>query len=517
MNSANAVVDSFAQAEQRIIQAGNNTKQFANDVKNSSNQATQSIKKVSAEAAATARKQQEGFQKLVENIEKANRAAKPLEDQLTELGVAFAEAFDNQQFDRANSIFSEILNVQKQITSQVEKQAQAQEKAAEEAKRAAVAAEQQTQGQLQAVLGAAVSGDGSSQLQVEKLQEEVDNLTAKLNDAGLAEGERVKLQNELAERQKELTDAQNRNLDNSRKLVSTVAQTVGEIFLPGFGGIIGQLTDQLARGPEEAAAFVTGLIKGIPQIIENIALATPEIIIALAEAMPEVAAALAVEVPVKLTRALVERAPDIIAAQVKAVPRLVEAFAKSIASTIFKVDFDFNILKQKFETLVEDIKTSLSTFFGGLGDIFSGFGNVVADAGSSFFKNVIEGAQKFVEEILNASTGGLLGGTGDDRGLSTRNISVSGARNTGQELLNRSGLGGLLLTGGAASRAGATGSGFTTRQLELFGQTIGEEVSESIRELSAESLPPVIIRLQVGQSELSNVLVNLKKNGFRTE
>ena len=513
IDSANAVVQSFADAEQRIIAAGNSTTQFSRQVERSSSQATNAVQNISKEAQDAAKKQEESFQKLVAEIEKAERSTRPLENQLTQLGVAFADAFNNNEFDKARQIFTEIQSINQKITEEVEKQAEAQRKAADEARRNAVQARENAERQI---LGAVVGGDGSSQLQVDQLQEEVDVLAAKLNEAGLAEGERVKLQNELAEKQTALADAQNRNLDNSRRLVSTVASTVGEIFLPGFGGIIGQLTDQLARGPEEAAAFITGLIKGIPQIIENIALALPEITIALAESMPEVAAALAVEVPIKLTRALVERAPEIIEAQIRAVPRLVEAFAKAIASQVFNVDFDFSIVQAKFESLVEDFRTSLSTFFGGLGDIFSNFELSITGAGESFFTSVVEGAQRFVEEILSASTGGLLGGDGDGRGLSTGNISIGGLRNSGQDLVDRSGLGGLFLTGGSTQPTGVAGSGLTERQLSSLGDAIGRSVSDTLRDIGTEQVPPLVIQLKLNNSQLSNALVDLRRNGFPT-
>ena len=491
--SANALVQSLADAEIRIAMAGDATEEFGAKSESATRKASEGIQSVSKEAQDAAQKQQESFAKLIEEIEKVERQAKPLEDQLAELGVAFAASFEAGAFEDARNIFIEIQGINKKITEEIENQAKAQREAQEAAiKRAQEeqrAAQQATEQAAQQILGVAVGGDGTAQLEIEELEQEIENLKNNLNSAALTTEQRQNTEAQLIEKEEALAAANARNLENSRKLVSSVAGVVGEVLLPGFGGIIGQLTDTLSQGPEQAAAFITGLVEGIPTIIENLALATPEIALALAETMPTVAARLAVELPLKVTRAFVQRVPEIIEAQVKEAPRLAAAFAEAIGQQIFSLDFDL-----------------------------TDFGNELLAKAQNFGQEIVNGAGNFIQKLIDEITGAIPGVGGDGDRTFAERVGIGG---TAGDILDRAGsfFG---LQGGTAFAQNATQFDALQRLSESQSERdealiagFTEAISNELRDAFARDTRPLVVNLEVGQAQLASVLLTLNRNGFR--
>lgn len=135
--------------------------------------------------------------------------------------------------------------------------------------------------------------------------------------------------------------------EGARALMSSLASTAADAFLPGVGQIVGPLIDVLSQGPEAVRQMVKDFAGAIPDLIENIITALPvlieefsnqlpiiverlaermdEIIIALVKAMPRVGIALTLQAP-KVMLALAKEAPKFVGAMIKAIGDAIKEF-----------------------------------------------------------------------------------------------------------------------------------------------------------------------------------------------
>jgi hypothetical protein len=126
--------------------------------------------------------------------------------------------------------------------------------------------------------------------------------------------------------------------------VTAVSGTIGmaaDMILPGIGGVVGQIVQVMAQGPEASKAFVKGFIDALPTIIENIIESIPAIIDALVEAIPRLVERLITEIPgiaVKVGIHLAAQAPFIamrMAAEfVKKIPEIIRGMVSGIVDAI---------------------------------------------------------------------------------------------------------------------------------------------------------------------------------------
>lgn len=474
----------LATAQRGIVEAGIATARSTRQIAESSGRANAAINATSKEAQDALKKQQEAFKKLNEEIAKSVLAAKPLEVQLAELGASFSEAFNNREFERAREIFKQIETVNKAITAEVQKQAEEQAKIADEA-------EKQLQQNINRIGGAVLGADTQASIEIERLQEEIDRLTGSLDRAGITEDKRLEIQEEILKKEEEIAQAREKQVDGARGIFTEVSSIVGDVFLPGFGGLIGQVAGVLSQGPEQAAALVNGIVEGIPVIITNLAKAAPSIILAVIESIPQLTEAIIDSIP-EIIAAFIEATPDIVVALAKLMPQVAIALAESISRQIFNLDFD----------LTE-------------------FGNGITSAAENFGAKILDGAGEFIQKIVEGVTGISTDGEG---GAASR----AGIGGTAGQILDRaapiispfSGLG-FGLTGGAGINTSADFnraerlSREENRRDDNLLTKFTEAISNELRDAFSRDSRPLVINLKLENETLSQVFVQLQRDGFR--
>lgn len=73
--------------------------------------------------------------------------------------------------------------------------------------------------------------------------------------------------------------------EGARELLSQGAGAIADVFLPGIGGAVSTLVNQLSRGPEENKKMVKEFVKAVPDLIEAIAESMPVIVEAFVDSM----------------------------------------------------------------------------------------------------------------------------------------------------------------------------------------------------------------------------------------
>jgi len=73
--------------------------------------------------------------------------------------------------------------------------------------------------------------------------------------------------------------------EGARKLLAQGAGAIADTFLPGIGGAVSSLTEQLSRGPEENKAMVKAFVEALPDLITAIAESMPVIVEALVDSL----------------------------------------------------------------------------------------------------------------------------------------------------------------------------------------------------------------------------------------
>ena len=120
--------------------------------------------------------------------------------------------------------------------------------------------------------------------------------------------------------------------EGARQLLSGLAASAADAFIPGIGKIVGPLIDVLSQGPEAVRQMVKDFAGAIPDLIEAIIVSIPVLIEELANQLPIVFERLAEKTDViilalvesipKVAFALATLMPKVALAQIKQIPRI---------------------------------------------------------------------------------------------------------------------------------------------------------------------------------------------------
>jgi hypothetical protein len=105
--------------------------------------------------------------------------------------------------------------------------------------------------------------------------------------------------------------------EGAKQLAGQLVGATADVFLPGIGGVVTQITDLLAQGPEKVKEVITEFIKYVPEFIVAIADAIPAVVEALIDAL--------------LFKGGLEK---IIGALLRAIPRVALALAETTINAI---------------------------------------------------------------------------------------------------------------------------------------------------------------------------------------
>lgn len=250
------------------------------------------------------------------------------------------------------------------------------------------------------------------------------------------------------------------------KIISSVVGEFANTILPGIGGVVSQIFEIFAQGPEKVKEFITGFINAIPTIIENINLAIPAVIETLVENVPRVIERLINDIP-KVVQALIEKLPHIVVSLATMMPMI----ATRLAIEMPRVAVEFTA------GLIRSIPDIVKGFVDEIGKQFKSFGGLFGGGGGG----------NIGSDLLSVATFGLFaeGGVVPD---GYPNDTYPAALTSGEAVIDRSVSGRLL--------------GFLDKYEQ--GGTQGG---------AAQS---ITINLQVGEKQLADVILQLNRNGFRT-
>jgi hypothetical protein len=262
--------------------------------------------------------------------------------------------------------------------------------------------------------------------------------------------------------------------EGARDLISTTIGAIADAYLPGIGSAVKGIIDFLSQGPEQVRKTVMEFVRAIPQFIKNVLTALPEIMIGFFEAIPD------------FISALIEAVPKIIEAFIRALPRLFAAILK---------------------LWVKGIPIIVKEFIFQIPNIIKGFVIAIVDAAKTFVNAIVDGIKEFFGGLGGNSKAGAVEGipiVGDIVGF------VGGAFGSAGDFL------GLAEGGRVPDVQRFEGDRFPAR-LDAGEQVFSGDLSDKLEQfLSGQSSQPIQITLNVGQSELAKVMLNLNRNGFRT-
>lgn len=261
-----------------------------------------------------------------------------------------------------------------------------------------------------------------------------------------------------------------------------------DAFLPGLGGVASQLLGILSGGPEVVKANIEAFVEQLPVIIEAIVESIPVvaealadnadiIILRLAEAMPRVAVALG-EAAVKVIGRLLENL----------FREITVGFLGGISKGIGNI---FSELFKAFEPLFESLNK--------VGQAFTSIGNV--------FSQITSALSGLIDRINDALSGDL------DTG-----IRIGGSLGRFTEGLKQGRFS--FQTGLTEVPQGFPNDSFpanlTSGERVVDAET-NQDLKEFLRNQSGGGQSKMIkINLQVGQTQLADVIYELNQNGFRT-
>lgn len=165
----------------------------------------------------------------------------------------------------------------------------------------------------------------------------------------------------------------------AQKLISSGVGALADTFLPGIGGAVSTLIDQLARGPEENKKFVREFVEAVPEMVEAIAESIPVVVEALVDSLINEGGI--VDIAMAFARALSG-----------------EAIFKSIGKQIgleFGNAFNLNQIGTTIRNAISSGMTSLGNFIGQIP-------SKIAEGARLFFQKYLEVGQKignFLTEI----------------------------------------------------------------------------------------------------------------------
>lgn len=247
------------------------------------------------------------------------------------------------------------------------------------------------------------------------------------------------------------------------KLAGEFASAIGTAFLGPVGQALGPIIETLAQGPEKVREMLTSFLEAIPTIIENIIESIPEVILVVIQKLPEIIDSFIERLP-EIIQAFVSKIPEIATALANQAPFIAIRFSIALAAQMPKIAISFvDALVKEAPRFVNELIKSINpfqsgggaagSFLGGVGDFFGGIG-----------------------DIFGFAEGGLI-----PPGFPNDTFPMRAS--SGELVIDRS----------------------TTQKLNSFLDNGGGGQEQ-----------PAIINIQIGETELAQVLLNLNRNGFRT-
>lgn len=238
-------------------------------------------------------------------------------------------------------------------------------------------------------------------------------------------------------------------------LITGALGSFADTILPGIGGVVSQIAGVLAQGPEAAKGFINGFVDSIPTVIQAITDSIPVVVETLAQ-----------------------RAPDIITALTLAIPRVANKLAIELGLKAPEIARDFTVafIKEGIPAIVRGFIDEIKSSFQKLNPFSSGGGGI-----GEIAKTIGTGG---LNKVFGFADGGIVPGVGTGD-------KVPSLLTPGEAIVDRSVSGRLL------------------NFLDNFESSQNQpQTQQQPQNLS--------ITLNVGEEQLSQVLLNLNRQGFRT-
>lgn len=474
------------------------------------------IEKPLSDAQKKAAETEQKFKEFFQGLE---RESGTLEEQILKIGEALTTAANDGDFDKFKTFYDKLKGLQKEYADQIQKDEDARVKAIAESLAASQKEFEKAVNVGTSIASSILGGAGGEQVDTSELKTQIDNLSNALANGALSEKETLDVQEKLADKQKQLLDAENKNFKNASSAISEIGGLVTDIFLPGFGGVASQILGLLSSGPENIKAFIRGFVEAIPEVIDAIAESIPVVIEVLIEKAPEIIDAITSASP-KIIAKLVERSPDIIKALVLATPEIVKSLVRGILRQTFKVNFDFEDIETKFKDAAQAVVDAFLDIPEQVGKAFESIPKLFEDAGKNFTNAIVQGGKDFVAALLRKLGIGGGGSNDDGGGFGVNNISTQGLKDSAKSFGGRFPKFGLTEPAPVQTARQFSSSQDKTDNSQLI-QDFSKAISESLGNkvatlLTSGTTRPLVVNLEVGQAQLASVLLQLNRNGFRT-
>ncbi len=276
--------------------------------------------------------------------------------------------------------------------------------------------------------------------------------------------------------------------------VANVVGAIANSFLPGIGGIVTEIVNILAQGPEKVREFITGFIAQIPVIIENIILAIPALVQALIDSIPLLIDGLLASIP-RIIDGLIASIPRIIDSVIASIPRIVQSLIEHIPQIITSIITAIPQLISAFAFQMPMVATQLALQMP----------SVAIKLVTSLIKEFPTMAKEFVQALIDELTGalgdigGILGDVGGFLGFSNGGVVPgSGNTDTVPTMLTP---GEIVIPKDIAQRM-------------LGGDTVAVNGGGGSSVGGAGQMIQVV--LQIGEKQLAEAILNLNRQGFRT-
>lgn len=195
-----------------------------------------------------------------------------------------------------------------------------------------------------------------------------------------------------------IANAALKGIEGARQLVGGIAGAVANYFIPGIGGVVNQIVQELSKGPDYVVKMVREFREAIPQLVENIFTSIPALLESIAEDTPRIVDKI-IEMLPRVMDAFVKGIPRFFSAMIEAVPQLIASLARAMPSLIVAAAKGFVDFFIKGFPLV--VKALIEAIVEGVPEIIEGF-----------YKGIVGAAEGFVDALFEAlkSIGGIFGG-----------------------------------------------------------------------------------------------------------
>lgn len=293
------------------------------------------------------------------------------------------------------------------------------------------------------------------------------------------------------------------------ELIASGAGAIANTLLPGIGEAIKQMVTVFAQGPEKVRAMIDEFFQAIPKIIQNVILSIPAVIQGFIENLPKFINALVASIPI-IIDGLLNGIPSIIDSIVASSPLIIQGLVEQIPLVIQSL---VDGIPAFIQALVASIPSITNAFIAQIPTISVSFAISLASQ-APFIATTF--AVEFIKQIPTIATGiakaipeavkQFIGGAG---GLGQ---AASGAGQTLGKLFGFADGGTIQIPRGDNMIAGFNDAETvvdksTTDELKLF---------LAQQRQSQNSGQPLTINLQIGESQIAQVLLNLNRQGFRT-